>query len=84
MIKYWLKIIKSKDNSLVKTLYQLQKNDVDDNNSYNGLNWAFQVKCILDQIGMHDYWLNQFDVDYININLIKQRIFDRRINLLSS
>ena len=25
---------------------------------------------------MHDYWLNQFDVDYININLIKQRIFD--------
>ena len=76
MIKYWLKIIKSKDNSLVKTIYLLLKNDVDNNNSYNGLNWAFQVKCILDQIGMHDYWLNQFDADYININLIKQRIFD--------
>ena len=25
---------------------------------------------------MQDYWLNQSDVDYININLIKQRIFD--------
>ena len=25
---------------------------------------------------MQDYWLNQSDVDFININLIKQRIFD--------
>ena len=37
--------------------------DVDNNKNYNGANWAFQIKCILDSIGLFNLWMQQFDIE---------------------
>ena len=51
------------------------KNDADNNRTYNGLNWASQIKNILDSLGLSNIWINQHNAD-IPFNLIKQRILD--------
>ena len=51
------------------------RNDTDNNLSYNGNNWAFNIRELLNQIGMTDIWLNQ-DTRVIDITCIKQRIHD--------
>ena len=43
--------------------------------TYNGLNWAFQIKQILDNLGLSNIWIYQNRID-ISFDLIKQRIFD--------
>ena len=43
MIKYWLKTISSNDSSLIKLIYNILRNDVNDNNNYNNLNWASHI-----------------------------------------
>ena len=53
----------------------LIKLDADNNISYNGFNWAYQVKGILDSLGLSHIWIHQFEMD-IPFSLIKQRIFD--------
>ena len=40
--------------------------------NYNGLNWAEQIKQILDEIGMTELWLSQ-NTTNISIHHIKQR-----------
>ena len=75
IIKYWLKLLKQKDTSLLFKTYLMLKTDVDNGNTYNQNNWAFQVKCILDQVGLTYMWQNQFNM-LINYNIIKQRIID--------
>ena len=53
------------------------KNDVDNNNTYHGNNWAFQIKFILSEIGLNNLWCNQNDLTNrlsSNYNCIKQRI----------
>ena len=35
------------------------KTDVDNNNTYHGNNWAFQIKLILSEIGLNNLWCNQ-------------------------
>ena len=49
--------------------------DVDNNTNYNGANWAIQIKCILDSIGLSNLWMQQFNIE-IQFNLIKQRLLD--------
>ena len=39
------------------------------------MNWAYQVKHILDNIGLPDIWIQQDTVE-INFLVIKQRIID--------
>ena len=56
-------------------MYNMLKNDVDNNMTYNGLNWAFQIKQILDNLGLSNIWIYQNTTD-ISFDLIKQRIFD--------
>ena len=50
------------------------KNDTD-NRTYTGLNWAYQIKSIFDNIGLINIWVQQFEIN-IRHNLIKQRILD--------
>ena len=49
------------------------KTDLDNNITYNGSNWAFQIKNILDDLGFSNIWIHQNDID-IPFNLIKQRL----------
>ena len=75
MIRYWMKLLKSEDNFIPKQIYFMLKQDADNNKSYSGTNWAYQVKHILDSIGLSNIWIQQYDID-IPFNLIKQRILD--------
>ena len=51
------------------------KQDTDNNISYNGSNWAFQIKSLLNELGLSYIWLQQNKFT-IPVDLIKQRIFD--------
>ena len=50
MISYWIKLLSLEDTSIQKKIYTLLKNDAENNISYNGSNWAFQVKSLLDEL----------------------------------
>lgn len=39
------------------------KDDVDNNRTYNGLNWAIQIQNILDSLGLSHMWIHQTDID---------------------
>lgn len=75
MIKYWIKILGQSNSSLVKKMYINLKADVDSNINYKGKNWAYQIKCILQQHGFEYVWVQQSEID-IPYKTIKQRIFD--------
>ena len=75
MIRYWIKLLKSDDNFIPKNIYLMLKMGADNNKTYNGANWAYQIKSILDSIGLTNIWIQQFDI-IIPFNLIKQRILD--------
>ena len=51
-------------------------NDMNNGNTYGGLNWTFQVKKILDRLGLTNLWLLNSDTD-ISYEVIKNRIFDQ-------
>ena len=46
---------------------------------YNGANWAFQIKCILDSIGLSNLYMQQFDIE-IPFSLIKQQTWYASVN----
>ena len=75
MISYWIKLLSLEDTSIPKKIYTLLKNDAENNISYNGSNWAFQVKSLLDELGLTYIWLQQTEMR-IPFSLIKQRILD--------
>ena len=75
MINYWIKMLKLEENSLPKKVYNMLKTDDDNNISYNGANWASQIKTLLDELGLTYIWLQQDDLT-IPFSLIKQRILD--------
>ena len=56
-------------------IYCMLKNDTYNGRTYNGLNWANQIKSMLDRIGLSKTWVQQFEIT-LPYNLIKQRIFD--------
>ena len=77
MIKYWVKIVKQEDSSLVKKTYLLLKADADSNITYRGNNWAFQIKKFLSELGFLYVWQNQNQNENdIPLSAIKQRILD--------
>ena len=75
MIKYWVKLLTNTDGSLPTKMYQMLREDADSGNSYNGNNWAFHIKSLLDSLGLSYVWLQQNEIE-IPISLIKQRLFD--------
>ena len=74
MIRYWIKLLTLNDSCLPKKIYCMLKNDTN-GRTYNGLNWAYQIKSMLDRIGLSNIWVQQFEIT-IPYNLIKQRISD--------
>ena len=72
MINYWVKLLGLNDQSIHKKLYSMLKQDADNNISYNGSNWAFQIISLLNELGL-SYIQNEFT---ILVDLIKQCIFD--------
>ena len=75
MIKYWIKTVRSPENTLLHKVYLMLKSDADNSVTYNGNNWAYQIKYLLQQIGFANIWLNQFTHN-ISFTLLKQRILD--------
>ena len=60
------------NNSILKQTYFMQNEDFENNNLYNGLNWAGKLKKqILDEIGMSNIWQMQ-DIVHILIYPIRQ------------
>jgi hypothetical protein len=65
MVKYWIKILdlhdsllNYRDSVLYKT-YGMLKTDADNFTSYNGRNWAFQLKELLQEHGLSNVLSNQ-------------------------
>lgn len=75
ILKYWIKLLKLQQDSVPKKINLLLKDDANKNLTYNGSNWAFQIKSILESIGLAFIWYNQLEMD-IPFSLIKQRIMD--------
>ena len=75
MIKYWIKILSSGEDSILFKTYYMLKTDAENGYIYNRNNWAYNIKTILDQIGMSNIWENQLNI-IIDYNRIKQRILD--------
>jgi hypothetical protein len=74
MIQYWFKIIKTKNASLYYT-YKMLMEDANREKTYNGMNWAYQIKTILNNIGFTEFWINQQTLNN-EYPIIKQRILD--------
>ena len=81
IIRYWIKIIHT-ENSLFRNIYNMLHNDVTNNLTYYGNNWAYNVKTMLDNIGPSFIWDNKDTIDNIQYLEIKQRIFDNVIQEL--
>ena len=75
MTKYWIKILQQNDASLLKNIYLMLKNDTDLNVSYNGQNWASQIKLILQEHGFEYVWRQQAEL-VIPFHSIRQLIID--------
>ena len=75
MIKYWIKLLKADDDFMPRKMYSMLKADVDNNWSYSGSNCAFQIKSILDSIGLSYIWIQQSEIE-IPFKLIKMKILD--------
>ena len=72
LLKYWVKILNT-DNILLKNVYYMLLDDTIAGNNYNGQNWAFQIKNMLDKLGFI-YVRNNQEQNDIPFNEIKQRI----------
>ena len=75
MLRYWIKLLQTHINQLLINVYKMLFTDANNNVTYNGLNWANQIKTILNNIGLSNLWNNQSVID-INYASIKQRILD--------
>ena len=74
ILRYWFKIINT-ENVVVREIYNILLQDVTNGNAYNGSNWAYQVKSMLENLGFNYIWHNQaFEEN--SYSMIKQRLFD--------
>ena len=76
MFRYWIKLLQLNDNTIVKQMYITLMQDADLERTYNNQNWAFQIKSLLESLGLPNLWLNQEHYT-INLSQIKQRLFDQ-------
>ena len=76
MFRYWIKILNLNENSIIKQVYLLLKNDADNGINYNKNNWASQIKEMLEQLGLTNLWINQERIT-ISLESIKIRILDQ-------
>lgn len=52
------------------------RDDANRNLTFRNKNWAHQIKSTLESLGLSNVWLYQ-DQNEINLNQIKQQIFDQ-------
>ena len=50
MFRYWIKLLKSNENCVEKQVYEMLKFDADNNITYNNMNWAYQIKSMLENL----------------------------------
>ena len=78
MVRYWIKLLRSNENKITKQVYQMLRQDANNNISYNKLNWASHIKSILETLGLSNFWTTQDMINQENCNsvlsVIKQRI----------
>ena len=81
MVRYWIKLLRSNENKITKQVYQMLRQDANNNIYYNKLNWAFHIKSILETLGLSNFWTTQDMINQENCNsvlsVIKQRILDQ-------
>ena len=75
ILKYWVKLLNTDENATHGKIDTMLKQDTDDNNSYNGANWASNFKSILDNLGLSYMWVRQNEMN-IPLDKVKQRMFD--------
>ena len=56
MFRYRIKILNSDDNCIIKQIYSMLKTDADNNITYYKLNWAYQIKSMLVDLGLGYMW----------------------------
>ena len=83
-LKYWLKLISSEENRLIRSAYDYQRRAANQNLPC----WALDIKNLLNKIGLSYLWVNQ---DNINVNdhkgierLLKKKLFDINFSELMS
>ena len=78
VLKYWIKTINPNNKLLTRNIYHMLKEDADENITYGNKNWAFEIKSLLENIGLAHIWWNQNEVlpnDY-DLKIISDRIYD--------
>lgn len=75
MFKFWIKVLKLNNQTLIKTMYSILQQDADENKTYNGNNWAYRIKVSLNELGLQQLWLHQHEWE-IKLDTIKIRILD--------
>ena len=68
-------MIKLNEQSPVKQMYLLLTSDTNRNLTYNILNWAFQIKDMLDQLGFTELWIYQDNILTIRFKYNKTTTF---------
>ena len=58
-IIYWIKILKLNNNSLMKHMHNVIKEDANNNISNADKNWAYQIRKLLGELGLMNLWKNQ-------------------------
>ena len=74
ILKYWWKIIESGDIQ-VRNVYDFLYEDASSGRMHYGLNWAYQVKNMLDSLGVAYVWNNQ-TLHNLNVSENKAKLFD--------
>ena len=52
-------------NCITKRIYTTLKIDADNGVTYNNQNWAYQIKTILENLGLANYGLSKHHVTYL-------------------
>ena len=76
MLNYWAEVIRT-DDLLLHSTFSMLRQDADQGNTYNNLNWAFHVKTTFDQLGFSNVWLDQDNIAGIPMLQIRQRLLDQ-------
>ena len=72
MLKYWGKVVKSEDNSLVKKIYRRRKVELKQGS------WCYYIRELLVGLNLEHFWISEEIGKMSNfISLIKQRIRQR-------
>ena len=79
MIKYWLKVVTSPQNSLIHIIYRKLKEDSD--SDVGIMNWASNIRNILQTNGFGYVWVQQGVLDSVEVFLkkLKMRMKDQYI-----